>query len=808
MLLNDSDSFISKRELKEKGLYSISFRRKLVKNIIWFILFSMSVLLLIPLFSIVFTFLNQGLPVILKNFPSYFVTRTKGDPTALIYGLQNAAWGSILVLIISSIISIPLGIEIGIYLAGSSEGKFVYLIRLMADVLQSIPSIIAGVVIYEFFILPRGTHGFGYIAGGMAMSILMTPIIARTTEEGIRTVPSSMYEAAMALGLPEWRIMLNIVVNSARPVIMTGIFLAVARIMGETAPLIVTAGDNDFFVQNGFTPLATLTMKIYTYAITGYRQSWIPNAYGMALVLMVFILIMSILMRTDLIQRFLKHLTFKILIYFSILLFFIISVRFLFDNTVFFVVASIILQYQIFNILTEENVFYRIWKNLFGRFTVTILILLDILELLFYYLGKDIIIIKYLSIYNIGLIETEVFFTAVLIYYVNKNIRKSLTDLDKVRIFLLASIGLLLIRMFIYSFFYTFFYEFYITFALFMVLKFIVFKIYKKDKTFDQIWNESNGKWLVLILSIETLIESIIFYLGSINKYLFFFDLGLSVVFLVFIYFYYASKFIKKQYNLSLQNLLGKFFIGMYLILFILLTFNGINGFIVLVFLTAVIFRFIWWFIFVKEKIVYSLWSNMFGKILFYLESLEIIIQTLLLFTKSTAQIVYQINFPLVYILGTILIVYFIIRYIIDLKTLANRERIFVLLFFLLCILDLADPSLILINVGLTYKLASTLFGQISFGLLLKSVIILLLISTKIFDSIWHSIVGKIIMGLGALETIAEFLILILALAPNNGLTFIMILNGLMIYFIVFYYLIVIVFKFDIFNKILVRNVN
>ena len=209
-------------------------------------------------------------------------------------GIGNAILGSMVLLLLASAIGLPLGIAIGIYLSEFGSGKFGSLVRFVVDTLTGIPSIVTGVFVYTIVVLPL--RHFSAFAGGIALAMIMIPIVARTTEEMIRLVPHSLREGALALGAPQWRVTLGVVVPAAASGIATGAMLAIARISGETAPLLFTAFGSRFFSYYLDQPIASLTVQIYNYAISPYDE-WHAQAWAATLVLMTLILSINIVVR-------------------------------------------------------------------------------------------------------------------------------------------------------------------------------------------------------------------------------------------------------------------------------------------------------------------------------------------------------------------------------------------------------------------------------------------------------------------------------------------------------------------------------
>jgi phosphate transport system permease protein len=209
-------------------------------------------------------------------------------------GIGNAILGSLILLAMACAIGMPFGIATGIYLAEYGAGRFAGLVRFLTDTLTGIPSILVGVFIYTIIVLPM--KQFSAMAGGIALAVIMIPIVARTTEEMIRLVPASLREGALALGAPQWRVTTGVVLPAAASGIVTGAMLAVARVSGETAPLLFTAFGSRFFNVYLDQPMASLTVQIYNYAISPYDE-WHAQAWAATLILMTLILVINITVR-------------------------------------------------------------------------------------------------------------------------------------------------------------------------------------------------------------------------------------------------------------------------------------------------------------------------------------------------------------------------------------------------------------------------------------------------------------------------------------------------------------------------------
>lgn len=209
-------------------------------------------------------------------------------------GIGNAIAGSAMMTLLAAVIGMPVGIAAGIYLAEYGDNWFGNTVRFIADTLIGIPSIIIGIFVYTFVVLPMGRQSG--LAGGLALAIIMIPIVARTTEEMIRLVPHSMREGALALGAPQWRVSWNIVLPAAASGIATGAMLAIARVTGETAPLLFTALNSRFYNFYYDQPMSSLTVQIFNYA-TGPFEVEHAMAWAATLILVGLILVINILVR-------------------------------------------------------------------------------------------------------------------------------------------------------------------------------------------------------------------------------------------------------------------------------------------------------------------------------------------------------------------------------------------------------------------------------------------------------------------------------------------------------------------------------
>jgi phosphate transport system permease protein len=210
-------------------------------------------------------------------------------------GMANAIVGSAVLLGLGSLIGIPIGVSGGIFLAEYGRGtKLANAVRFTADVLNGVPSIVMGIAVYSLIVIPQG-H-FSAFSGGVALGIMMIPTVCRTTEEMLLMVPHSIREAALALGVPNWKSVLSITVKTASPGIITGCMLAFARVAGETAPLLFTALGNQFWSSKINEPIAALPLQIYVYALSPY-DDWHRLAWAGSLVLIVLIILAVSLVR-------------------------------------------------------------------------------------------------------------------------------------------------------------------------------------------------------------------------------------------------------------------------------------------------------------------------------------------------------------------------------------------------------------------------------------------------------------------------------------------------------------------------------
>jgi phosphate transport system permease protein len=262
-------------------------RRKIIDKLVIFLALLSVVIAMIPLAGVLVFVTSKGLSVINLDF---FFSLPK-PPNEIGGGIGNAIQGTLILIGLASIVGIPIGVLSGIYLAEYGDNRFGSLVRFMANVLSGVPSIIMGLFVYVAVVL--ATRSFSALSGGIALGIMMIPVITRTTEESIKLVPNSIREASMALGVRRWKTILFVVLSNAKSGIITGIMLSIARIAGETAPLLFTAFGSDVWATGLNQPISALPLVIYKYAISPYAN-WQAQAWGAAFILLIIVLVLNI----------------------------------------------------------------------------------------------------------------------------------------------------------------------------------------------------------------------------------------------------------------------------------------------------------------------------------------------------------------------------------------------------------------------------------------------------------------------------------------------------------------------------------
>ncbi len=264
--------------------------RKIKSALACAIAFASAVLVISPLVLVFFYLLVNGAGSVNWDF----FTKLPAPVGAVGGGMANAIVGSLELLALAGVIGIPIGVLGGVYLAEYGSARINSVLRFLADVLNGIPSITWGVVVYGLVVLRF--KGFSGYAGGLALSLIMIPLILRTTEEVVLLVPNGYREAALALGVSRWKTIVHIVMKTASRGIITGILLALARVGGETAPLLFTAFGNRFWNHDLSQPIAALPLQIFTYAISPY-DDWHRQAWAGALVLVTGVFCVNVIVR-------------------------------------------------------------------------------------------------------------------------------------------------------------------------------------------------------------------------------------------------------------------------------------------------------------------------------------------------------------------------------------------------------------------------------------------------------------------------------------------------------------------------------
>jgi phosphate transport system permease protein len=239
-------------------------------------------LALVPLVSVLWLVVSRGLGGLSLSFFTS-LPRPVGEVGG---GVGNAIVGTLMMVGLASLVGLPVGIGAGVFLAERGDGPVGSFIRFVAEILSGVPSIVIGIVAYGLVVIPM--RGFSGIAGAAALAVLMIPTLARSTEEMVRLVPNTLREASLALGVPAWKTSLRIVLRTALAGITTSALLAIARAAGETAPLLFTALNNQYWNADPSHPTASLTVQIFNYAISPY-EDWHAKAWSAALVLLLLV---------------------------------------------------------------------------------------------------------------------------------------------------------------------------------------------------------------------------------------------------------------------------------------------------------------------------------------------------------------------------------------------------------------------------------------------------------------------------------------------------------------------------------------
>jgi phosphate transport system permease protein len=271
--------------------------RRIFSNFMVGLMVGAVVVALLPLFFILLDLTVQGA----SSLSIDFFTKTPAPAGETGGGVEHAIVGTLIIVGTASLIGLPIGIAAGIYCAEFPSSRLTWITRFVADVMNGTPSIVVGVFAWAWIVATQ--KHFSALAGSAALAMLMIPMVMRTTEEMIKLVPNSLREAALALGYPRWRTSLSIVVRTTLPGIVTGSLLAVARIAGETAPLLFTALGSQYLSYNLNQPMAALPLTVFTYA-TGPYEEWHRYAWAAALVLILVVFVLSLGARLAIRRRF------------------------------------------------------------------------------------------------------------------------------------------------------------------------------------------------------------------------------------------------------------------------------------------------------------------------------------------------------------------------------------------------------------------------------------------------------------------------------------------------------------------------
>jgi phosphate transport system permease protein len=278
---------IIKQEV-ERAFKSKRLKRRIVDTIAVYLLAFCAVLVIAALFNILLHLMIKGFSSINLEFLTQ-LPKPVGETGG---GMGNAILGTLTLLGIAIVVGVPIGLGAGIYLSEYAHARFANIVRFTTDVMNGIPSIVYGIFVYTIMVLPL--KSFSAFSGGVALGIMMIPMITRTSEQFVRMVPPSLREAGLALGVPKWKVTLDIILPVSIGGIMTGIMSALARVAGETAPLLFTAFGNHFWQSSLMQPIAALPLQIFAYAISPY-DDWHAKAWAGALVLISLVFLINVL---------------------------------------------------------------------------------------------------------------------------------------------------------------------------------------------------------------------------------------------------------------------------------------------------------------------------------------------------------------------------------------------------------------------------------------------------------------------------------------------------------------------------------
>lgn len=283
--------------MSTKDAYSkLDFRRTVRNRLGIGFLCLASLVAILPLLFILYYVISRGLSGLNLAFFTH-LPKPVGDAGG---GLGNAVLGTLILVGMGSLIGVPIGIASGVYLSEFRRSRYSDYLRASVELLAGVPSIILGIFAYAMIVVPM--KGFSALAGSLALAVILIPTVAKTTEEVLKLVPDHIREAGLGLGLPRWRVILSIVLYGSRSGILTGVMLGVARISGESAPLLFTALNSQYWPRGLLEPISSLPVQIYTYAISPF-QEWTQLAWTGSMVLVFFVLVANLLMRGLLAKR-------------------------------------------------------------------------------------------------------------------------------------------------------------------------------------------------------------------------------------------------------------------------------------------------------------------------------------------------------------------------------------------------------------------------------------------------------------------------------------------------------------------------
>ena len=283
-----SVSNVTNQEYIRQSFKRTRSRRFIIDKLAVYALSVCAILVMWSLFSILFHLISHGI----KSINLEFITHLPMPVGEVGGGMANAIVGTLILLGIAIAVGVPIGLGAGLYLNEYADNRFALVVRFMTDVMNGVPSIVYGIFAYTVFVLPL--KSFSALSGGVALGIMMIPMITRTTEGFVKMVPNTLREAGLALGAPKWRVIFDIVFPSALGGIVTGIMISLARVAGETAPLLFTAFGNSFWHSSLMQPIAALPLQIFSYAISPF-DDWHRQAWAGALILIGIIFVINLL---------------------------------------------------------------------------------------------------------------------------------------------------------------------------------------------------------------------------------------------------------------------------------------------------------------------------------------------------------------------------------------------------------------------------------------------------------------------------------------------------------------------------------